>query len=192
MGDQNSATSIPPSSSTLAGTSTDLPIPASIKFLISNIKNLIPHPLTVDNYAIWRIQIIQHFTANGYEGHLTGKATPPSTEASQEHHRWHVVDTNLISSLFSTISPHILPYIINSSTAQEVWYVLERRFQPMSQSRVIQLKNELHHIQMKDINMQQYLSQIKNIVDNIAASGSEVEPEDIVFYILNGLPSTYN
>ncbi|KAL0922309.1 hypothetical protein M5K25_006283 [Dendrobium thyrsiflorum] len=45
---------------------------------------------------------------------------------------------------------------------------------------------------MKDLPMQQYLSQIKNIVDNIAASGSTVDQEDIILYTLNGLPSTYN
>ncbi|KAI0498192.1 hypothetical protein KFK09_021433 [Dendrobium nobile] len=192
MGDQDSATSLPPSSSTIAGNSTELPIPASLKFLISNVKNLIPHPLTVDNYAIWRIQIIQHFTANGYTGHLTSKTPPPSAEISQEHHRWLLVDSNLISALFPTIYPHILPHVINSSTAHNVWTILERRLQPTSRSRVIQLKNELHHIQMKDLSMQQYLSQIKNIVDNIAASDSQVDRKNVVLYILNGLPSSYN
>ncbi|PKU73369.1 Retrovirus-related Pol polyprotein from transposon TNT 1-94 [Dendrobium catenatum] len=45
---------------------------------------------------------------------------------------------------------------------------------------------------MNNLTMQQYLSQVKNIVDNIAAAGSKIDPEDIVLYILKGLPSTYN
>ncbi|PKU81649.1 Retrovirus-related Pol polyprotein from transposon TNT 1-94 [Dendrobium catenatum] len=40
--------------------------------------------------------------------------------------------------------------------------------------------------------MQQYLAKIKTIVDTIAASGSSVDQEDIILYILNGLPSSYN
>ncbi|PKU86871.1 Retrovirus-related Pol polyprotein from transposon TNT 1-94 [Dendrobium catenatum] len=45
---------------------------------------------------------------------------------------------------------------------------------------------------MKNLTMQQYLTQVKTIVDNIAASGSKIDPEDIILYILNGLPASYN
>ncbi|PKU73124.1 Retrovirus-related Pol polyprotein from transposon TNT 1-94 [Dendrobium catenatum] len=45
---------------------------------------------------------------------------------------------------------------------------------------------------MKDLSVQQYLTRIKTIVDNISASGSKIEPEDVVLHILNGLPPIYN
>ncbi|KAI0510984.1 hypothetical protein KFK09_011600 [Dendrobium nobile] len=167
-------------------------MPVSLIFIISNIKNLIPHSLTPENYVIWCIQIFQHLSANGYADHLTGKTLPPVDANSQEHARWRLIDSNFILALFSTISPTLLPYVITSTTAQEVWTILKRRLQSMSRSQVIQLKNELHHIQMNNLTMQQYISQIKNIVDNIVASGMKIDPEDIILYILNGLPSTYN
>ncbi|PKU62451.1 Retrovirus-related Pol polyprotein from transposon TNT 1-94 [Dendrobium catenatum] len=172
--------------------STDIIIPPQLKFLISNIKNLIPHALTADNYAIWRIQVLQQFTANSYAGHHTGSSPPPADTASSDFNRWQLEDNNLLSALFSTISPAILPYVISSTSAQDVWQVLERRLQPTCRSRVIQLKNELHHVQMKNLSMQQYLTQIKTIVDSIAASGSKIDPEDIILHILNGLPASYN
>ncbi|PKU66248.1 Retrovirus-related Pol polyprotein from transposon TNT 1-94 [Dendrobium catenatum] len=195
QGDQDSANSLPPSASTLSGnllTTGELHIPAPLKFLISNLKNLVPHALTGENYAIWRIQILQQFTANGYSGHLLGTTPCPADDSSQESHRWHLIDNNLISALFSTISPPILPYVISSTTALDVWLVLERRLQPTCRSRVIQLKNELYHVQMRNLTMPQYLSHIKTIVDNIAASGSNVDNEDIILHILNGLPTIYN
>ncbi|KAI0494798.1 hypothetical protein KFK09_024941 [Dendrobium nobile] len=193
MADQESTTSLPPSSLHHSGNQPeDLVIPAPLKFLISNIKNLISNTLTSDNYAIWRIQVLQQFTANGYAGHLTGASPSPTDPTTPAFNRWQLVDNNLLSALFSTISPSILPYVITAKTAQEVWQVLERRLQPTCRSRIIQLKNELHHVQMKDLTMQQYLSHIKSIVDNIAASGSTVDPEDIIIHILNGLPTSYN
>ncbi|KAI0488330.1 hypothetical protein KFK09_028159 [Dendrobium nobile] len=193
MGDQDSSSSLTPSSTTQAGnTTTNLIIPAPLKFLISNIKNLIPYPLTIDNYAIWRIQVLQQVSANNYACHLTGTTPKPSDNSSQNYNDWMLVDSNLISALFATISPSILPYVITATTAQEVWTTLECRLQPTSHSRVIQLKNELHNIQLKNLSMQPYLTQIKQIVDNIAASGSKMDMEDIVHYILNGLPATYN
>ncbi|XP_020691541.1 uncharacterized protein LOC110106119 [Dendrobium catenatum] len=192
MGDQESSSSLPPNSTTTTDMSNDLAIPLSLKFLISNIKNLIPHPLSPENYAIWRLQVSQNFSANGYSDHLTGKCLPPPDSTSVDSARWHLIDSHLISALFSTISPPLLPYVITAKTSQEVWMTLEHRLQSTSRSRVIQLKNELHHIQMNNLTMQQYLSQIKNIVDNIVAAGTKIDPEDVVLYTLNGLPPSYN
>ncbi|PKU69572.1 hypothetical protein MA16_Dca012906 [Dendrobium catenatum] len=45
---------------------------------------------------------------------------------------------------------------------------------------------------MHNLTMQQYLAQVKNIVDNIAASRTKIDPEEIVLHILNGLPASYN
>ncbi|XP_020701929.1 uncharacterized protein LOC110113620 [Dendrobium catenatum] len=171
---------------------TDFTVPAPLKFLISNLKNLVLTQLTADNYTIWRLQLLQHITANGFSGHLTGSSVCPSNPIDLSFTGWNLIDKNLISALLSTISPSILPYVISFSTAHEAWTTLEKRLQSASHSRVIQLKNELHHVQKKDCSMQQYLAKIKTIVDTIAASGSNVDREDIILYILNGLPSSYN
>ncbi|PKU84002.1 hypothetical protein MA16_Dca006477 [Dendrobium catenatum] len=39
--------------------------------------------------------------------------------------------------------------------------------------------------------MIQYLTEIKSLVDKIAGAGSVVDIEDIILYILNGLPTSY-
>ncbi|PKU71322.1 Retrovirus-related Pol polyprotein from transposon TNT 1-94 [Dendrobium catenatum] len=196
MGDQISTNSVPPTSSytnTQPEISAEsITIPQPLKFLVSNIKNLAPHHLTADNYPIWRMQIFQQFAANGYSGHLTGTIPAPEEITSDAYIRWKIVDSNLLSALFSTISQSILPYIITSATTHDAWTVLERRLQPTSRSRVMQLKNELYRITMKDQSLQQYLNRIKSIVDNISASGSKVESEDVILHILNGLPPTFN
>ncbi|XP_020695545.2 uncharacterized protein LOC110109000 [Dendrobium catenatum] len=196
MGDQESMNILPPSSSSPSTSDQHnhmtITIPQPLKFLVSNIKNLAPHPLTTENYPIWRVQLLQQFTANGYAGHLTGATKPPADPTSVEHAQWLLVDSNLLSALFSTVSQPILPYIITATTAGEAWAVLERRLQPTSRSRVMQLKNELYHVQMKDKPMQQYLTRIKSIMDNITASGSQIDPEDIMLHTLNGLPPNFN
>ncbi|XP_020694256.2 uncharacterized protein LOC110108085 [Dendrobium catenatum] len=170
----------------------DLLIPPHLKFLISNIKNLVPTTLTTKNYQIWMLQLFQHLSANSYGEHLIGQVVCPVEADESEQSHWALIDRNLVSALPSTISPSILPYVIMLRTSHDVWTTLELRLQPTNRSRVIQLKNELHHIQMRDRTMQQYLDQIKTIVDNIAAAGSTIDMEDIVLYILNGLPAAYN
>ncbi|PKU65413.1 hypothetical protein MA16_Dca013558 [Dendrobium catenatum] len=62
MAEQGSAVSSSPNQHILSSSSSDYTAPAPLKFLISNLKTLIPHPLTAENYHIWRIQILQHFS----------------------------------------------------------------------------------------------------------------------------------
>ncbi|PKU84685.1 hypothetical protein MA16_Dca021987 [Dendrobium catenatum] len=125
---------------------TELLILSHLKFLISNIKNLVPTLLTSENCAIWRLQLHQHFSANGFGEHLTGCAICPPESGFTEHVRWKLIDQNIVSALLSTISPSILPYVLNLKTAHDIWITLERRLQPINYSRVIQLKNKLHQI----------------------------------------------
>ncbi|PKU82824.1 Retrovirus-related Pol polyprotein from transposon TNT 1-94 [Dendrobium catenatum] len=175
--------------SSLSSSMAKFTIPSPLKFLVSNIKQIVTIQLNNENYAIWRLQTLKLFSTNGFEGYLTGSQTSPADESSADFRPWKLVDQNLVSALFSTISPGILPYILNLTTAHEIWTTLEGRLQPTNRSRVIQLKNELHNVTMGDNSMQQYLAQVKSIVDNIAAAGSKVETEDILHYILNGLPA---
>ncbi|KAL0921229.1 hypothetical protein M5K25_008285 [Dendrobium thyrsiflorum] len=190
--DQDSSSVVPPASP-LSASMAEFTIPAPLKFLMSNLKSIVNIQLTNENYAIWSLQVLKLFTANEFDGYLTKRQICPSGPSTNPEYRlWRLVDQNLVSTMFSTISPSALPYELHLSTVYEIWTTLENRLQPTNRSRVIQLKNELHNIQMKDSTMTQYLAQINTIVDNIDAARSHVDSEDIMLYILNGLPVTYN
>ncbi|KAI0522522.1 hypothetical protein KFK09_004901 [Dendrobium nobile] len=172
---------------------TEFVIPPPLKFLMSNLKSIVNLQLNNENYAIWSLQIYKLFAANGFEGYLTGSlAHPDKLEDHADSQLWRLIDQNLVSALLSTISPSILPYILHLSSTCKIWVTLSNRFQPTNRSRVIQLKSELHNVQMKDSSMNQYLAQIKTLVDNIAVAGSHSDSQDILMYILNRLPPAYN
>ncbi|KAI0528949.1 hypothetical protein KFK09_001493 [Dendrobium nobile] len=189
---KNQSSTAQMATSSLSASMAEFTVPSPLKFLVSNIKQIVTIQLNSENYAIWRLQTLKLLSANGFEGYLTGSQVPPADDSSTDFRLWKLVDQNLVSALYSTISPAILPYILNLATTNKIWKTIEGRLQPTNRSRVIQLKNELHNITMGDSSMQQYLAQVKGIVDNIAAAGSKVEIEDILHYILNGLPTVYN
>ncbi|KAI0488976.1 hypothetical protein KFK09_028817 [Dendrobium nobile] len=91
----------------------------------------------------------------------------------------------------STISTSIIPCVVNLDSIAEIWSTLETRFQSSNRSKVIQLKNSLHNIALKNQPVTQYLTKIKVLVDQISASVSSVDNEDVILYILNGLPQSY-
>ncbi|PKU70861.1 Retrovirus-related Pol polyprotein from transposon TNT 1-94 [Dendrobium catenatum] len=191
----SSATS-PLTASTVS--STDSGIPASLKFVVSNLRTLVPTQLTTDNYALWKNQIVKLLRANGFEHFLESSdkaseaqdASSSLTTASATA-LWLLTDRNLSAAICSTISPTVLPYVLNLDSTADIWKALETRFQSSNRSKVLQLKNELNSISMKNQTMIQYLTAIKILVDQIAAAGSTIESEDIIMYILNGLPPQY-
>ncbi|KAI0496279.1 hypothetical protein KFK09_022593 [Dendrobium nobile] len=204
MGDSTaSAPSTPPAAaltSEAPTTSTDVVIPPTLKFLLANIKNVINVQLLPENYPTWRFAIHKLFAANNFFGYLDGMILCPPKHLltatrqltlNPQFSTWTLIYQNLSVALFSTISLSILPYILMLETSSSIWKTLEQRFFSTNRSRVIQLKNELHSLSMLNKTMTDYLASSKSIVDNIRAAGGTLDNEDILHYILNGLPPSY-
>ncbi|PKU70959.1 Retrovirus-related Pol polyprotein from transposon TNT 1-94 [Dendrobium catenatum] len=182
-------------------TSTDAcSIPAALKFVISNIKNIVNTQLSSENYSIWRSQVTKLLKANGFYNFIDPDFIPPdrfqqtndgSSVINPKHTEWVLIDQNLAAALCSTISTAILPYVLHLESTAEIWNTIERRLQASNRSRVIQLKNELHNVSMKQQTMAEYLNEVKTLVDKIAAAGAKIDKEDVILYTLNGLPSAY-
>ncbi|PKU85216.1 Retrovirus-related Pol polyprotein from transposon TNT 1-94 [Dendrobium catenatum] len=166
-----------------------------LKFFMTNIKG-ISLTLTAENFPIWRSQIFKLFKANGFEGFLDGSCicphpSSPISETELSFQTWNHLDQNLAASLYYVISPTILPYVLSLDHCADIWDTIARRLQSNTRSRTIQLRNKLHHLSMKNQTMSQYLLAVKSVVDAIAATGSPLDPEEVIFYTLNGLPAQY-
>ncbi|KAI0528816.1 hypothetical protein KFK09_001359 [Dendrobium nobile] len=173
---------------------------SSLKFVLSNLKNTVQNPLSPENYPLWSSQVLKICRANGLESLLDPSSPVPtkllhrangSTTPNPEYAQWILNDQNLAASLCSTISSSILPYVLNLESTSAIWTTLQTRFQSTNRSRVIQLKNALHNVALKNLTMVQYLNEVKTLVDQIAAAGGHIEEEDIILYILRGLPPQY-
>ncbi|PKU72380.1 hypothetical protein MA16_Dca025583 [Dendrobium catenatum] len=101
--------------------SDDPTIPATLKFVVSNLRNLVSSSLTPDNFIIWKSQILKTLRANGFLSFLDPKVVPPSqfvqnqngvTSQNPLYSQWLLTDQNLSASICSTISDSILPYVI--------------------------------------------------------------------------------
>ncbi|KAI0491389.1 hypothetical protein KFK09_025649 [Dendrobium nobile] len=175
-------------------------IPASFKFVISNIKNLVPTQLSGDNYPIWKSQVVKLLKANGFMSFLSPTTDPPkkytrTTEGNNvknsQYAKWNLIDQNLAAALCSTILAAVLPYVIYLESCSAIWSTIEKRLQVTNRSNVIQLKSELHNLAMKNQTMTQYLCEVKMIVDQITTTGVTLDTEDILMYTLNGLSPAY-
>jgi len=61
-----------------------------------------------------------------------------------------------------------------------------------TQARKMQLKQELHNLQKNKMNISDYSTKVKNLVDVFTSIGAPVDDEDLVAVTLNGLGKDYS
>ncbi|KAA8526043.1 hypothetical protein F0562_007857 [Nyssa sinensis] len=94
--------------------------------------------------------------------------------------------------LNATLSQTALSHVIGYSTSREAWLTLERRFSTLTRSNILQLKSILHNISKGKDSIDLYIQKIKQARDSLASVSVLIEDEDILIYVLNGLPQEYN
>ncbi|XP_028071092.1 uncharacterized protein LOC114273489 isoform X2 [Camellia sinensis] len=102
------------------------------------------------------------------------------------------IDAHLVSCITATLSPAIFTSVFHYKTSCEAWTALQSRFTSLSCSHIHQLKNKMSRLTKKGLSMDAYLTEFKTIADQLALACAPVDDEDIVLFILNGLPDEYN
>lgn len=96
----------------------------------------------------------------------------------------------LLSCLIATLTPPILPHVVGSDHTFQLLIKLEEKFSILSRSHVHDLRRRLFSLN-KTGSMDTYLDSIKEIVQKLAASGAQVDDEELIFHTLNGLKKGY-
>ncbi|KAL5704711.1 hypothetical protein ACHQM5_023101 [Ranunculus cassubicifolius] len=109
-----------------------------------------------------------------------------------DYYTWIKSDQTLMIWLNATISEEILPYSVGCHDSFSLWNTLETRLAHLSRSHILQLKSQLQQIRKGDSTVTQYLQRIREITENLAAAGHIVDDLDLVFHILDGLPSDFD
>ncbi|KAL4325113.1 hypothetical protein GQ457_11G022720 [Hibiscus cannabinus] len=152
------------------------------------------------NYLVWKQQVLLAVRSLRLEKLLTGSLTaPPVTVRSAdgtmvENEAYEVFvaqDSALASWLLSTISPSLLPQFVGAETAAAIWSIVLRFFASRSTTTVMSLHYKLHSLKKGDMSMRAYISQIKEICNALASSGSPISDLETIATILNGLSIEY-
>lgn len=107
-----------------------------------------------------------------------------------EFSRWNTVDRMLLSCLIATLTPPILPHVVGSDHTFQLWLKLEEKFSVLSRSHIHDLKRKLYSLH-KTGPMETYLDSIKEIIQKLAASGTQIDDEELIFHTVNGLKKGY-
>jgi histone deacetylase 1/2 len=100
-------------------------------------------------------------------------------------------DQLLLAWLLASMSAPILRKMVGLDRSYQVWKRLEIYYASHTCARVKKLKLQLRLLK-KDKSINEYLLEIKKIVDSLATIGSAVSEEDHIEAIMDGLPEEYD
>ncbi|XP_019190598.1 PREDICTED: uncharacterized protein LOC109185055 [Ipomoea nil] len=155
--------------------------------------------LTSSNYLTWKIQLeailigydLKHFIDDS-------KLIPTATITVQDrvlpnpaYSTWIRQDKLIFGAIAGTLSSAVRPLISSAQTSHEAWNILANTYARPTRGHIKKLKDQLKNIIKGGSTINEYIHQLKRVVDELALLGKPMEPEDITDKILDGLDSDY-
>ncbi|KAI4385726.1 hypothetical protein MLD38_003721 [Melastoma candidum] len=151
------------------------------------------------NYPLGKGQVLAAVIAGGLEDFIFGRLKSPSQYLDDnmliinpEYKEWQRSDKIVMSLLFSSLTAEPLSQVVGCKTSCEVWELLKQRYESTSTARVVNLRTQMQQLRKDGRSMQQYLSSLKSLSDQLSAIGEPVKYRDYVWYMLEGLPAEYD
>ncbi|GJV98787.1 ribonuclease H-like domain-containing protein [Tanacetum coccineum] len=151
--------------------------------------------LTNWNYGSWEFffdQLCFSYDVSKYiHGHASDTSTSNPHPLTPDELK---VDKIVLSWMFSTLSDTLQRRIVvaRPKSAKEDWDLITDIVKDNKRSRTSALKAELRSITIGDLSMEAYFGKIESLMTILATLDSPVNDEDVVHYVLEGLPEKYN
>ncbi|OMO95913.1 hypothetical protein CCACVL1_05180 [Corchorus capsularis] len=160
-----------------------------------NATNQLPLKLTSKNYSSWRAQFDALLYGFDLAGYVDGTIKAPAkkiqkdgiTIANPKYSFWLRQDKLILHAIIASSSEAVLPYVASSATSHDAWQKLLKLFANKTRSRIMDLKSSLTSTKRNASSVAEYFQKMKQIIDELHLTGTVIEEDDQVLYILNGL-----
>ncbi|XP_031259400.1 uncharacterized protein LOC116117528 [Pistacia vera] len=125
------------------------------------------------NYSFWISQVLLTLISHGLHGFVIGKREFPSM---------FIMESNEESGKLTKKGNHS-----KCSSSYEIWSTLELHFQSISKARTLHLWNLLQTTKKNALSVSEYVLKMKELCDELIASGVSISDEELLLDILDGL-----
>ncbi|GAV62598.1 UBN2 domain-containing protein, partial [Cephalotus follicularis] len=116
---------------------------------------------------------------------ITSEDNPASLNPS--YISWCQRDQLVLSWINASISE-----VIDKNTSTEAWPALTQAFGPPSHTRILQLHMQLQNLKKNSSSISTYLQQAKYMMDELAATGKILSPEEFNAIVFNNLGPSFH
>jgi hypothetical protein len=150
---------------------------------------------------LWKAQVLPPIRGAQLDSILDGTDQAPAktmeddkkqTVPNPAYKIWLAQDQQVLGYLVNSLSTTVLAQVATLKTASEVWKALEDMYSSQSRARVTNLRMQLASLKKGSMSVSAYFHKMRSIGDEIATAGKQIEEDEMVFFILNGLDYDYN
>lgn len=177
--------------------------------LLLNVCNLVSIKLDSTNYSLWHHQIVSILYAHKLFGFVDGSSSQPGeflrNSAGQSsatsktrvpnpvYADWVAQDRAITALINATLSPSTLSLVVGCKTAHETWLRIKTRFTALSRSHIMQIRTFLQNLRKKpNKSIDMFFQRAKELKDRLANASVDLDDEEMLIYILTGLPAEYS
>ena len=124
--------------------------------------------------------------------YVEGTALSPNLDSEGAQARYEKDKQKAMATLVMGIQSNLIYLVTSCTTPKDLWDTLKTQFERNTLANKLFLKRQYFTTKMKEgQSVQDHLKNMKEIVDKLAALGSEVAEEEQVVALLISLPSSY-
>jgi hypothetical protein len=159
------------------------------------INQIISEKLNKNNFHAWKFRMTNFLMGKGFWDYVEGENEDP-LELPKENATiveikafkdWNQGARKVMYWLSVNVTDIMIGHIQDAHTLVKAWQNLVQMFQTNTKARKLQLKQELHTVEKKNISINEYSLKIKGIVESLASINVFVDDDDLVSVCLNGL-----
>ncbi|KAL4295317.1 hypothetical protein GQ457_12G015990 [Hibiscus cannabinus] len=149
------------------------------------------------NFLLWKQQVMLIIRGHDLEQYLDeSTVVPPKVMTKSDgqlvlnpaYRRFKKEDCNLSSWLLSTMNPNILPQLVGADSTAAIWNTILKLYSKLSTTKIMNIHCRLRALKKGSLTIKEYTTQVKEICDLLATSGSPVSDIEQIATVLNGLP----
>ncbi|KAF5460471.1 hypothetical protein F2P56_020335 [Juglans regia] len=164
--------------------------------ILNSASYLITLKLTINNYLLWKAQIVPFLKGHQLFGFVDGTVLPPPPSTPDGHinsdyTRWVLQDQLIISTINSSLSHTVLAQVIECTTSLEVWTTLQNLHSAQSSAHFIQNQYQLATLKKGSESISEYYHKAQSLAASIGAAGHPLSTSQFSIYLLAGLGSDY-
>ena len=148
--------------------------------------------LNRSNWPTWKFQMKHLLMAKELWEYVEGTARSPDADSDGAQARYEKDKQKAMGTLVMGIQSNLIYLVTSCTTPKDLWDTLKAQFERNTLANKLFLKRQYFTTKMKEgQSVQDHFKNMKEIVDKLAALGSEVAEEEQVVALLISLPSSY-
>src|SRR6202789_2385326 len=149
-------------------------------------------PLTgAENYAVWKIKMIDILTGQDLWEYVDGTTILPTDTASQSG--WCKKDRLALSMIRLRVAEKMLVYVASLTSAREVWETLNSLLEAQGTLGIVLARQKLFWAQcFEGTTIEEHIRTLRSYQEELHNLGQKVDGEEFSIILLSSLPESWN